>query len=198
MSIRVALLILLCLSGVVKGLVACTNTTYAEYYFNWCLSDNECQENLHLFDDDKWTFTETFDNELLIPMNLTGNSTCDPVAEPFWRGLLRTVNLCYPNHFRDPSGVCILRPGRDEDPDADFRTGFSGALSPLILAALGAEFLWLAVKQLDAWKAVFSPINDDQEQQVHKKPKPQQQQQKPQQGNVNTPLPIAQGVIRFK
>lgn len=134
--------------------LTCTNTTYANYYFQWCLADTECQDNLHLYDDDLWTFTETLDYELLAPMHLTGASMCDPLVEPFWQALLRTVNLCYPNHYRDSVGACVLRPGRTEDPDVDFRTGLSGVSSPFLLAALIGVFLWLAVKDLRAWEEI--------------------------------------------
>ncbi len=197
MTKYVALLLAALCSGLARGLVICTNTTYAEYYFQWCLADPVCQENLHLFEDDLWTFTETFNGELLEPMGLTGNSTCDPIAMPFWHGLLRTVNLCYPNHFRDPSGVCILRPGREEDPAADFRTGFSGVLTPFMLAALAAEFIWLVVRELDAWKAIFISREETEQQarrnaKVHPTSPPQQPP-----NNTTTRPTAVQGVIHF-
>lgn len=138
--------------------MSCTNTTYAAYYFHWCLSDSDCQENLHLFEDDEWQFTQMLDNELLGPMHLDGNSTCDPVAEPFWQALLRTINLCYPNHYRDVDGTCILRPGRSEDPDVEFSTTLSGSLPLLVDLILLAAFIWLAVNVLGMWYVVRDTI----------------------------------------
>lgn len=154
---RVVALTLLCLcSGLVSALVPvnCSNTSYAEFYFHWCLDDLECQDNLHLFADDLWQFTEMLNNELLTPMHMTADDMCG-VSEPWWEALLRTVNLCYPNHYRDASGLCVLRPGRLEDPDVDLRTGLSGAASPFMLAVIFAVFIWLSVQVLDRWRAAL-------------------------------------------
>lgn len=158
------LLLTLC-SGFVSALI-CSNTTYAEYYFQWCLTDSECQDNLHLFDDDLWSFTETLNNELIIPMHLNSTSLCDAVVEPFWQALLRTVNLCYPNHYRDSAGVCTLQPGRLEDPAVDFRNGLSGVSSPFMLAALIAVVLWFGVKSLRAWHTVEAHFNAQDQQPI--------------------------------
>lgn len=142
--------------------ITCTNSSYAEYYFQWCLSDTECQDNLHLFEDDLWSFTETLDNELLDPMGMYGGGMCDPAVEPWWQALLRTVNLCYPNHYRDNHGQCVLRPGRLEDPDVDSPTGLSGLSSPFMLAAVLAVFIWFAVKVLNAWNGIYKILKAQQ------------------------------------
>lgn len=143
---RAILLVLLGLLAV-RG---CTSVNYKNYFFTWCLNDDACQSNLHLFSDDFWSFSNLIDQELLPEMGMTGEDMC--TGEQFWKAYLRSVDVCKPNFYRDSNNKCILRAGKVEDPELEHNTGFQGLLSPVMLVVLFLVFCWLAVKELEQWK----------------------------------------------
>lgn len=130
----------------------CTTDGYKNYYFSWCLNDALCQGNLRLFADDFWSFSNLLDDELLPQMDMSGADMCES-GEFFWKAYLRSVDICRPNFYRDSANQCVLRAGKVSDPSAQHDVDFQGLLSPVMLVGLLLIFCWLAVKELQNWKA---------------------------------------------
>lgn len=143
-------LLLLLLASQSHATPVCNESTHLTYYFQRCLDDWQCRENLHLFPDEQWNFEQLLSTELMQSMNLTAAEIC--ADEVLWMAVLRTANVCYPNHFRDVDGTCVLFGDKLKDPCVVHRTGFAGLASPLINVGILIIVIWLAARQLDDWK----------------------------------------------
>jgi hypothetical protein len=135
-----------------RAQLTCNTTTYDVYYFDKCLADPQCKKNFHLHSDEQWAFTRMLNDELLEPMNLNATVICGD--ELIWMAVLRTFDVCTPNHRRDFDGTCILVGDKLEDPPIWHKTGLTALTSPLINVGILIIVLWLAARQLDDWKSL--------------------------------------------
>lgn len=153
-----------------KAQLNCTNSTYDVYYFNKCILDEPCQRNFHLHSDEQWAFTRMLNEELLEPMHLNATEICGD--EVIWMAVLRTFDVCSPNHRRDFDGSCILIGDKLEDPPIWHRTGLAALTSPLINVGVLIIVLWLASRQLDNWRNIQTQLDIRQQQLLPTEPEP--------------------------
>jgi hypothetical protein len=91
-------------------------------------------------------------DELMEPMGLNATEICGD--EVMWMAVLRTFDVCTPNHRRDFDGTCILIGDKLEDPAIWHKTGLTALTAPLINVGILIIVLWLAARQLDDWKSL--------------------------------------------
>ena len=139
----------------------CTNTTYDVFYFDKCIADTLCQKNYHLHSDEQWAFSRMMNNELLEPMQLTGDDIC--ADQTMWMAVLRTFDVCFPNHRRDFDGICILNGDKLEDPSIWHRTGLAALTSHALNVGILIIVLWMAARQLDDWKTLQKKLEAKEE-----------------------------------
>lgn len=145
MKLLASLLLVLALLGRASALnhtvPVCTESDYAQFYFETCLADSHCAHNLNLHAEEFEAFEYLLHTEILQPMYLQPADICAGDAFPVVLAVLRHYEFCKPNHILDIDAGCICRHDRDceEKSPSHFR------LSELSKTLLILVFVVLAI-----------------------------------------------------
>jgi len=91
----------------------CSEQDYVQHYFEACLANPLCQENLNLFGNEAAYFDHVLHNELLWPKQLDWEAVCREDAYDYVFADLCTHEFCRPNYIMDVSRGCICRHDRE-------------------------------------------------------------------------------------
>lgn len=140
------MLLLLLLATAIVSASICNESTYAEYFFDLCAADTDCQRNFALRADDATYFAYLLDTLILAPAVLNATDICASPA--LLLGILRIFPTCPPNQQPDSELGCVLRDDRLTEPPASraHYDRLSSAGSILLLAAVTILILYVLFK----------------------------------------------------
>lgn len=154
----VLLLALLAHSSYANYTYVCTEQSYVQHYFEACLQDSICQQNLNLHNNEAEYFDHVLHTELLWPKKQDWAAICKPDAYDYVFADLCTHEFCKPNYIMDVNSGCICRHDREceEKSPSDFRLSELSKTVLIIVLVVLVIYVGLAMLK-DLRKALKLP-----------------------------------------